>query len=51
MNTVLTANRFPIPPSHEDGDGAIRARLDAGADPNSGVFYHGRPLHAAAENG
>ncbi|MEV7801754.1 ankyrin repeat domain-containing protein [Microbispora sp. NPDC088329] len=29
----------------------IRARLDAGADPNSGVFYHGRPLHAAAECG
>lgn len=29
----------------------IRARLDAGADPNSGVFFHGRPLHAAAERG
>ncbi|WP_182905114.1 ankyrin repeat domain-containing protein [Microbispora sp. H13382] len=29
----------------------IRARLDAGADPNSGVFFHGRPLHAAAEQG
>ncbi|GIH95759.1 ankyrin repeat domain-containing protein [Planobispora siamensis] len=29
----------------------IRARLDAGADPNSGVFFHGRPLHAAAECG
>ncbi|MEV7012148.1 ankyrin repeat domain-containing protein [Streptosporangium sp. NPDC051022] len=31
--------------------GLIRARLDAGADPNSGVFFHGRPLHAAAERG
>ncbi|MEU4406455.1 ankyrin repeat domain-containing protein [Streptosporangium sp. NPDC023963] len=29
----------------------IRARLDAGADPNSGVSFHGRPLHAAAERG
>ncbi|XVQ86172.1 ankyrin repeat domain-containing protein [Microbispora siamensis] len=29
----------------------IRARLDAGADPNAGVFFHGRPLHAAAELG
>ncbi|MEU7854125.1 ankyrin repeat domain-containing protein [Nonomuraea sp. NPDC049141] len=29
----------------------IRARLDAGADPNAGVHYHGRPLHAAAELG
>ncbi|WP_440105466.1 ankyrin repeat domain-containing protein [Streptosporangium sp. H16] len=31
--------------------GLIRARLDAGADPNSGVSFHGRPLHAAAERG
>ncbi|QYC38386.1 Ankyrin repeats (3 copies) [Nonomuraea coxensis DSM 45129] len=31
--------------------GLIRARLDAGADPNSGVRLHGRPLHAAAERG
>ncbi|MEW9533169.1 ankyrin repeat domain-containing protein [Microbispora sp. NPDC049125] len=29
----------------------VRARLDAGADPNSGVSFHGRPLHAAAECG
>ncbi|MFI7040664.1 ankyrin repeat domain-containing protein [Microbispora rosea] len=29
----------------------IRARLDAGADPNSGGFFHRRPLHAAAEIG
>ncbi|MEV4250535.1 ankyrin repeat domain-containing protein [Streptosporangium canum] len=29
----------------------IRARLDAGADPNLGVSFHGRPLHAAAERG
>ncbi|MEV4293371.1 ankyrin repeat domain-containing protein [Microbispora rosea] len=29
----------------------IRARLDAGADPNIGGFYHRRPLHAAAECG
>ncbi|WP_283135445.1 ankyrin repeat domain-containing protein [Rhizohabitans arisaemae] len=29
----------------------IRARLDAGADPNSGVYFHERPLHAAAERG
>ncbi|GGT02365.1 hypothetical protein GCM10010156_70290 [Planobispora rosea] len=29
----------------------IRARLDAGADPNSGAHFHGRPLHAAAECG
>ncbi|MFG1681174.1 ankyrin repeat domain-containing protein [Nonomuraea sp. NPDC049269] len=29
----------------------IRARLDAGADPNSGVPLHVRPLHAAAEQG
>jgi hypothetical protein len=29
----------------------IRARLDAGADPNSGVYFHVRPLHAAAECG
>ncbi|MFI6920635.1 ankyrin repeat domain-containing protein [Nonomuraea spiralis] len=29
----------------------IRSRLDAGADPNTGVFIHGRPLHAAAERG
>ncbi|MEU8355911.1 ankyrin repeat domain-containing protein [Nonomuraea sp. NPDC048882] len=26
----------------------IRARLDAGADPNTGVSFHVRPLHAAA---
>ncbi|GGK61797.1 hypothetical protein Ppa06_24160 [Planomonospora parontospora subsp. parontospora] len=31
--------------------GLIRARLDAGADPNSGAHFHGRPLHAAAEYG
>jgi hypothetical protein len=34
---------------------AIRARLEAGADPNSGVYafggYEGRPLHFAAEWG
>ncbi|WP_188188980.1 ankyrin repeat domain-containing protein [Nonomuraea sp. SYSU D8015] len=29
----------------------IRARLDAGADPNDGVQFHGRPLHAAAGYG
>ncbi|MET8336916.1 ankyrin repeat domain-containing protein [Streptosporangium canum] len=29
----------------------IRARLDAGADPNTGVHFHVRPLHAAAERG
>ncbi|MFB4271460.1 ankyrin repeat domain-containing protein [Nonomuraea sp. GTA35] len=29
----------------------IRARLDAGADPNTGVYFHVRPLHAAAECG
>ncbi|GGT00473.1 hypothetical protein GCM10010156_68200 [Planobispora rosea] len=29
----------------------IRARLDAGADPNSEVFFLGRPLHVAAERG
>ncbi|MER5326787.1 ankyrin repeat domain-containing protein [Streptosporangium roseum] len=29
----------------------IRARLDAGADPNSGTHFHGRPLHQAAEDG
>jgi hypothetical protein len=29
----------------------IRARLDAGADPNSGVHFQERPLHAAAESG
>ncbi|WP_152315456.1 hypothetical protein [Nonomuraea phyllanthi] len=33
----------------------VRARLDAGADPNSGVYafggYDGRPLHFAAESG
>ncbi|MEV6862721.1 ankyrin repeat domain-containing protein [Streptosporangium subroseum] len=26
----------------------IRARLDAGADPNAGVYFQERPLHAAA---
>ncbi|MGW4791145.1 ankyrin repeat domain-containing protein [Nonomuraea sp. NPDC004297] len=31
--------------------GLIRARLNAGADPNSGVQLHGRPLHAAAGRG
>ncbi|MET8047816.1 ankyrin repeat domain-containing protein [Streptosporangium sp. NPDC005286] len=30
---------------------AIRARLNAGADPNSGTDFHGRPLHHAAEDG
>ncbi|MFI6800533.1 ankyrin repeat domain-containing protein [Streptosporangium canum] len=29
----------------------IRSRLDAGADPNSEMFFYGRPLHAAAEYG
>ncbi|MEV4456970.1 ankyrin repeat domain-containing protein [Microbispora sp. NPDC049633] len=29
----------------------IRARLDAGADPNSGDVYYGPPLHRAAECG
>ncbi|AWS47812.1 ankyrin repeat domain-containing protein [Streptosporangium sp. 'caverna'] len=29
----------------------IRARLDAGADPNSEVFFHERPLHMAARCG
>ncbi|MFI6176442.1 ankyrin repeat domain-containing protein [Nonomuraea sp. NPDC051191] len=29
----------------------VRSRLDAGADPNSGVYFHERPLHAAAERG
>jgi hypothetical protein len=29
----------------------IRARLDAGADPNSGVYFHEGPLCAAAECG
>ncbi|MEU4545471.1 ankyrin repeat domain-containing protein [Nonomuraea dietziae] len=29
----------------------IRARLDAGADPNSGAFFHERPLHVAARCG
>ena len=29
----------------------IRARLDAGADPDAEVFFHGRPLHLAAERG
>ncbi|WP_245899856.1 ankyrin repeat domain-containing protein [Nonomuraea indica] len=29
----------------------VRARLDAGADPNAGLFVHGRPLHAAAAIG
>ncbi|MBB6345182.1 hypothetical protein FHU36_001691 [Nonomuraea muscovyensis] len=29
----------------------IRARLDAGADPNTGVYIYERPLHAAAEWG
>ncbi|MGN9786835.1 ankyrin repeat domain-containing protein [Nonomuraea sp. ZG12] len=29
----------------------IRTRLDAGADPNTGVYFHERPLHAAAERG
>ncbi|MEV4248537.1 ankyrin repeat domain-containing protein [Streptosporangium canum] len=31
--------------------GLIRARLDAGADPDSGVHFHVRPLHAAVERG
>ncbi|MET8864157.1 DUF6461 domain-containing protein [Nonomuraea sp. NPDC004580] len=30
---------------------AIRARLDAGADPDAGVFPFGCPLHEAAEHG
>ncbi|MFI6511575.1 ankyrin repeat domain-containing protein [Streptosporangium sp. NPDC050855] len=30
---------------------AIRARLDAGADPNSVLDFRGRPLHHAAEEG
>jgi hypothetical protein len=29
----------------------IRARLDAGADPNSGTSFHGLPLHEAADRG
>jgi Ankyrin repeats (3 copies) len=29
----------------------IRARLDAGADPNSGTDFYERPLHQAAEEG
>jgi hypothetical protein len=29
----------------------IRARLDAGADPNSGVYHYERPLQIAAERG
>ncbi|MFI7439152.1 ankyrin repeat domain-containing protein [Nonomuraea indica] len=29
----------------------VRARLDAGADPNAGLFVRGRPLHAAAAIG
>src|SRR6266545_4516530 len=29
----------------------MRARLDAGADPNSGVWSRARPLHVAAEHG
>lgn len=29
----------------------IRARLAAGADPNSGVRLFGKPLHVAAERG
>ncbi|MEV0822937.1 ankyrin repeat domain-containing protein [Nonomuraea rubra] len=37
--------------SHWTDLGLIRARLDAGADPNSGVRLHGRPLHAAAGRG
>ncbi|MEU6740541.1 ankyrin repeat domain-containing protein [Streptosporangium sandarakinum] len=31
--------------------GLIRARLDAGADPDADVHFHVRPLHAAAERG
>ncbi|GAA3164069.1 hypothetical protein GCM10010466_63740 [Planomonospora alba] len=31
--------------------GLIRALLDAGADPNTGVYLHVRPLHAAAGHG
>ncbi|MFI7615883.1 ankyrin repeat domain-containing protein [Nonomuraea terrae] len=31
--------------------GRIRALLDAGADPNSGVSHFGTPLHAAAQHG
>ncbi|MEV0195082.1 ankyrin repeat domain-containing protein [Nonomuraea sp. NPDC050691] len=30
---------------------AVRARLAAGADPHSGVYYHGTPLIAAAQIG
>ncbi|MFI7704348.1 ankyrin repeat domain-containing protein [Nonomuraea sp. NPDC049480] len=29
----------------------VRARLDAGADPNDGAYAYERPLHAAAERG
>ncbi|MEU8148099.1 ankyrin repeat domain-containing protein [Nonomuraea sp. NPDC048901] len=29
----------------------VRAKLDAGADPNEGVYIFERPLHAAAERG
>ncbi|GAA2405609.1 ankyrin repeat domain-containing protein [Nonomuraea africana] len=29
----------------------VRARLDAGADPNDGAYPYERPLHAAAERG
>ncbi|MFB4289058.1 ankyrin repeat domain-containing protein [Nonomuraea sp. ATR24] len=29
----------------------VRARLDAGADPNDGAYPYTRPLHAAAERG
>ncbi|MFI9597059.1 ankyrin repeat domain-containing protein [Nonomuraea sp. NPDC052265] len=31
--------------------GSIRSRLDAGADPNTGVYHYVRPLHVAAERG
>src|SRR5690242_12364030 len=31
--------------------GLIRAQLDAGADPNSGVYIFEKPLHVAAERG
>ncbi|GAA2897706.1 hypothetical protein GCM10010517_62790 [Streptosporangium fragile] len=31
--------------------GLIRARLDAGADPGSGGYFYGPPLHTAAECG